>query len=179
VSEPRSRPFVRLALAAAILVLAAGGWSVLRLREARQAIDALASETVELETRNRALRDEVGSASALRASLRAGGEAVPLSGTDASVSGMLFLDRAHGRALVTVDGLQDAASGAGDHRLVVSSLDDATITIPFDPDLSGAAEILLRDLPNGLTRVTIERKAESPDEFDPLLTGSVPLKERP
>lgn len=176
-SEPRSRPFVRLALAAAILVLAAGGWSVLRLREARQAIDALASETAELETRNRALRNEVGSASALRASLRAGGEAVPLSGTDASVSGMLFLDRAHGRALVTVDGLQDAASGAGDHRLVVSLTDDAAITILFEPDASGRAEILLRDLPEGLKRVTVGRVTGAGGESAAILTGEVPLRE--
>lgn len=61
-NEPGRFRLTWIAIAIIAIAIAAAGWTQLRLREARDVVDAMEAEASELETRNMLLRDELAAA---------------------------------------------------------------------------------------------------------------------
>jgi outer membrane murein-binding lipoprotein Lpp len=167
VDRNRFLRFVRLAVAVSVLLLIAAAWAQLRLRTVQTEIDALASETSRLSSENDQLRKQVGSHDAVRQRIREEGTTVTLRGDGVgNAVAVVHLDGAAGRALLVVENLRVDASCAYQLRIVPRTGPDLLITFGVDPD--GDTELLLDDLPNGITEFLIERG----DTSEALLSGT-------
>lgn len=144
----RVRQLVWLIVVVTTLLAAMTALSELRLRRLRAEIDAIQSESAELSSKNRLLRNRVESEVELRARLRSHGVRLTLEAVepDSPARATIYIDRAKRRALAVIDNLSLTPDTEMRWALVLDSNSGRT-AIPLDVGAFGSVELLLTDLP--------------------------------